>query len=423
MPVCLTMLRHLAVLFVLLASLSGCTAITQTMKATSSLMNFYGVVDMPMKELEKRYLNEESEWMEVDGVRIHYRDQGEGPAIVLVHGVMSSLHTWDGWTEELSKNFRVISLDVPGFGMTGALPEDPLDLSPNGIHRMIAEYVPAIGNPGPSAKSVPKHTFSEETLLSLFSKFIDRLELDRFSIAGNSLGGYMAATYAADNPGRVEKLILLAPIGYPQDTPWIFDFATLPVISTIGRYASPPLFVTLNVREVYGDPARLSRANLERYIHLSQRAGAKSAYIDTMMLLKARSNDDRPLPFHKIQAPTLLMWGELDRWVPLELATHWQNDIRNVQLITYPDAGHVPMEEIPDQTVADAVLFLGEFQAQTPSSSVRERARSVDELRSILEAPDASSSQPRPASMSQPTEPAPQSSDDLLLEDMAPLEL
>src|SRR5690606_30720438 len=274
MPVCLPMLRHLAVLFVLLASLSGCTAVTQTMKATSSLMNFYGVVDMPMKELEKRYLNEESEWIEIDGVRIHYRDQGEGPALVLVHGVMSSLHTWDGWTEELSKNFRVISLDVPGFGMTGGLPEEPLDLSGNGIHRMISEYIPAIGNPGPSANSVPKHTFNEETLLSLFSKFVDRLELDRFSIAGNSLRGYTGATYAAENPSRVEKLILLAPIGYPQDTPWIFDFATLPVISTIARYASPPLFVTLNVREVYGDPERLTRANLERYIHMSQRAGA-----------------------------------------------------------------------------------------------------------------------------------------------------
>src|SRR5690606_24841726 len=145
------------------------------------------------------------------------------------------------------------------------------------------------------------------------------------------------------------------------------DVATLPGISTLGRFVAPPLLVTLNVRDVYGDPTRLSQENLARYIHMSQRPGAKSAYMDTMVELKRRSGLEVPLPFYRIKAPTLLMWGELDRWVPVQLTERWKADIPHLQLITDPGVGHMPMEEIPYESVQDAQAFLADL-ASTPSS-------------------------------------------------------
>lgn len=335
MHMSLSSFRHLLIVALALIALSGCSTMGPTMKASPSLMNAMGVASYPLKDLERKYTTRESRWLEIDGLRIHYRDVGEGHPVVLVHGIMSSLHTWDGWTAELRRNYRVISLDVPSYGLTGALPDH-------------LEY-------------------SDETLLSLFSQFVDELELERFSIAGNSLGGYLAALYAAQNPQRVERLILLDPIGYPQETPWVFDMATLPGISTLGRFIAPPFLVTMNVRDVYGDSTRLTQENLARYIHMSQRPGAKSAYMTTMVELKKRSSREVPLPFYRIKAPTLLMWGEADRWVPVELAERWKADIPHLQLITYPGVGHVPMEELPYETAQDAKAFLADL-AVTPSS-------------------------------------------------------
>ena len=89
------------------------------MRANPTLGNAIGVTDIPLEELEKLYTDEYSHFMEVNGLRVHYRDVGSGPVIVLVHGIMSSLQTWDGWSRQLEKSYRVISLDVPGYGLTG----------------------------------------------------------------------------------------------------------------------------------------------------------------------------------------------------------------------------------------------------------------------------------------------------------------
>lgn len=351
----LFLFRHLFAVVLAFAALSGCSSFGPAMKASPSLMNALGVADYPLKDLERKYTNNESRWIEVDGMNIHYRDVGEGHPIVLVHGIMSSLHTWEGWIDELRRNYRVIALDVPNYGLTGPLPEH-------------LEY-------------------SDETLLSLFSQFVDELELERFSIAGNSLGGYLAAVYAAQNPDRVARLILLDPIGYPQETPWIFDVATLPGISTLARLVSPPLLVAMNVRDVYGDPNRLTQENLARYIHLSQRPGAKTAYIKTMIELKKRSSQEVPLPFYRIKAPTLLMWGEADRWVPVQLAERWKADVPHLQLITYPGVGHVPMEEIPYESVQDAKAFLADLAStsSTRSTAPSGATRALSDLEKLLQ--------------------------------------
>ena len=316
----------LLTLLLLVLTLSGCSAIGASMKATPTMIHWGGLMSMEMDDLKERYTNEYSKFVQVNGYNIHYQDRGQGETIILMHGIFSALQTWDEWIEELSKTHRVIALDMPGYGLTGGPPN--LD------------------------------DFNEEHALAAFEQFVNKLDLDRVSLAGNSLGGYIAARYAARNPGRVNRLILLDPFGYPQDTPWILSLGTFAPIAFMGQYIQPAWIVTLNVAWVYGDSDRIDEEDYFRYVHMNQRPGAKPLYIKTLKMIEARAENFDPPPFQSITAETLLMWGEDDAWVPLELAEKWMTDIDQSQLIIYPTAGHVPMEELPEETVADAALFL-----------------------------------------------------------------
>ncbi|WP_369601916.1 alpha/beta hydrolase [Hahella sp. SMD15-11] len=348
----MSLIRYLLLVIVVVAGLSGCSAVKLSLKNTPTLANAMGVAEIPERDLRREYVNRDSRFVEVNGFNIHYRDEGnpDGPVIVLLHGIMSSLHTWDDWTAGLGKDYRVIRLDVPGYGLTG-IPDD-FDVD----------------------------QMDDALLISTFERFIDELELKRFSLAGNSLGGYISAMYAARHPEKVEKLILLDPVAYPQELPWLFHLATAPVISQLSQFVLPPWAVTLGVQEVYGDPKRLKNEHVKRYIYMSQRHRAKEAYARTLQMLKEASDKERPLPFGNIKAPTLIMWGKLDRWVPVRLAERWKQDIPNAEVRIYEDAGHVPMEEIPEDTLKDALAFLDSGQLiDAPSQEP-----SVDDLESIL---------------------------------------
>ena len=315
----------LAILLVIVA-LSGCSPIGASMKASPTLSHWGGLVSMEMDDLKDRYTNEHSKFVKVNGYNIHYQDRGQGDTVILMHGIFSALQTWDGWTEELSKTHRVIALDMPGFGLTGG-PEELDD-------------------------------FNEEHALDAFEGFVNKLDLNTVSLAGNSLGGYIAARYAARHPGRVDKLILLDPFGYPQDTPWILSVGTFTPVAFVGQYIQPAWAVTLNLAWVYGDSDRIDDEDYFRYVHMNMRPGAKPLYIKTLKMIEARAENFDPPPFKRITAETLLMWGEDDAWVPLALSEKWMADIPQAKLVVYPTVGHIPMEELPEETVKDAALFL-----------------------------------------------------------------
>ncbi len=306
--------------------LSGCSAIGASMEATPTMSHWGGLLDMSMEDLESRYTNQHSQFVHVNGYDIHYQDRGAGEPIILMHGIFSALQTWDGWADELSKTHRVIALDMPGFGLTGA----PSDLD----------------------------EFTEANLLRTLEGFVDELNLSHVSLAGNSLGGYLAAAYAARNPGRVKRLILLDPFGYPQDTPWLLGVGTFPPVAMIGNYVQPAWAVTLGVAWVYGDSDRITPESYRRYVHMNQRPGAKPVYMKTLELIEARADSPVPPDFRSITAETLLMWGEEDTWVPPALADRWRQDVPHAGLVVYPTVGHIPMEELPRETVRDAAIFL-----------------------------------------------------------------
>ena len=82
--------------------------------------------DIPLTDLKRKYANADSRYLDIDGMPVHYRDQGQGPVLLLLHGTGASLHTWDGWIQPLENDFRIVRLDLPGFGLTGPAPDDDL---------------------------------------------------------------------------------------------------------------------------------------------------------------------------------------------------------------------------------------------------------------------------------------------------------
>ena len=201
--------------------------------------------DIPAEQLKARYATPPSKFVEIDGLSVHYRDQGQGFPIVLLHGAASSLFTWDAWAADLSKDYRVIRYDLPGFGLTG-----------------------------PNATK----DYSMEWHVRFLETFLDKLNVPACYLAGNSFGGHIAADFASAHPERVKKLILVDAGGYPNPHRGVLAMrlARLPVIGEILGHATPRFFIAMTIRQMYGDPRRLSEAVIARYYDLILRAGNRS---------------------------------------------------------------------------------------------------------------------------------------------------
>ncbi|MGZ3450022.1 MAG: alpha/beta fold hydrolase [Polyangiales bacterium] len=281
--------------------------------------------DVPRERLMAKYAPEPSKFVDIEGMRVHYRDQGTGAPLVLIHGTSSSLHTWEGWVSRLSTHRRVVRLDLPGFGLTGPTPD--------------GDYTAA-------------------RLARVVATLMDRLAIAKADVAGNSLGGRVALTFALEHPDRVRKLVLVDAAGLSgQKPPKIFAFARTPVLGRLLTVVTPRAIVRKNLVEVYGDPTRIDEALVDRYFDFTLAEGNRRALYDR---LNGPRDPDLDARIPEIHAPTLLLWGERDRWIPLEFAKRFQSSIAGAKLVSYPDAGHVPMEELAELTARDADAFLGD---------------------------------------------------------------
>ena len=281
--------------------------------------------DIPLAALLPEYGAAPSKFVEIEGMRIHYRDEGAGSPLVLLHGFGSSLYTWDGWVRQLAGTRRLIRLDLPGFGLTGP--------APDGDYRT-------------------------ERYVHVVAALLDRLGVERTDVAGNSMGGRTALMFALAHPERVRKLILVDAGGFaPMPPPPLFRLAQTPILGPwMILHVTPRFVVRRNLEGVYGDPSRLTDAVVDRYWTLARRAGNRGA-----MLARITGPPDPNLAdrLGELKLPVLIQWGELDRWIPLSDARGFQRGIVGAELRVYPGTGHVPMEELPEATARDADAFLG----------------------------------------------------------------
>jgi len=286
--------------------------------------------DRPVAELKTRWAPPPSMFVDVAGMQVHVRDEGprdDPTPIVLLHGTSASLHTWQGWADALKGERRVIRFDLPGFGLTGP--------TPDGKYTMDAyvRFVLAV---------------------------LDRLGVPRAVLAGNSFGGNVAWATALAQPDRVAKLVLVDSAGYPMNpksVPIGFRIARLPVLNRAAEVVLPRRVIESSVRNVYGDPDKVTPELVDLYYDITVREGNRRALAERWRQAPAGKDPER---IREIKVPTLILWGALDRLIPPEDGAQFQRDIAGSRLVVFGDLGHVPHEEDPARTVAVVKGFLAE---------------------------------------------------------------
>lgn len=284
--------------------------------------------DLAPSEVEARWGGPPSKFLVVDGLRVHYRDRGQGDVIVLLHGSNASLFTWEGWTEELAKHHRVIALDLPGHGLTG-----------------------------PDARE--RYTATE--MAEVVDTFLATLGVQRFALAGNSMGGNVAWHYALAHPEKLAALILVDAAGLTQTAALPLRLQRGPVLGRVARWVTPRFMIARTVREVYGDPERVDDALIDRYYELIRREGNREA--TRLRAIENKKLDDRSHErLSDLRVPTLILWGGRDRWIPPSDAERFRQLIPGSQVVMFDALGHVPMEEDPATTVAAVQQFLASLR-------------------------------------------------------------
>jgi len=283
--------------------------------------------DRSVQQLSTRWALSPSRFVDVSAMQVHVRDEGprDDPVpVVLLHGTSASLHTWDGWADAMKTHRRVIRFDLPGFGLTGP--------HPSGDYSMAAyvKFVAAV---------------------------MDQLGVSKFDIAGNSLGGQIAWQSAYAMPERVRRLVLVDSAGYPTQpvsVPIGFRIARIPGIRNIMEYVLPRGVVMGSVRNLYGDPEKISPELIDRYYELTLREGNRKAL--TKRFDQVSTTDSEKIKTLKL--PTLIIWGGKDRLIPPDNALRFEADIVGSQRVVFDSLGHVPHEEDAQATVKPVLIFL-----------------------------------------------------------------
>jgi pimeloyl-ACP methyl ester carboxylesterase len=251
------------------------------------------------------------------GQRIHYRDQGrrDGRTIVLLHGSNSSLQTWEPLVKRLGGDYRIVTLDLPGHGLTGAV-----------------DVVAA------------------------------KLGLDHFILGGNSMGGWVAWRYALAEPGRVDALLLLDAAGMPlrkgekaPESNLGFRLLKNPAGRWLAGQITPRSLVEKSLRQSVAKTGIVDDAMVDRYWELLRFPGNREATALRATLDREPAMADR---IGEIKVPVLILFGKQDRLINPSAALTFHDRIAGSEVVLLDGVGHLPMEEAPDATAMTIADFL-----------------------------------------------------------------
>lgn len=288
--------------------------------------------DRAVQTLVARWAPPPSDFIDVHGMVVHVRDEGprgDPLPLLLIHGTSSSLHTWEGWVRALKAQHRVISVDLPGFGLTG-----------------------------PFAGRYTPDDYRGDTYAKFVLDLMDTLDVPRAVIAGNSLGGEIAWRTAAMAPARVAGLVLVdasGPMFTPQSVPLAFTLSRVPLLNRLGEWVLPRALVTQGLVNVYGDPQKITDDLVDRYYELALRDGNRRALRLRLAQLAPGEGAER---IATLKVPTLILWGGRDHLIPPEIGRQFELQIAGSQRVVFDALGHVPQEEDPAATVVPVKAFL-----------------------------------------------------------------
>jgi pimeloyl-ACP methyl ester carboxylesterase len=265
----------------------------------------YSKKSIPIEELKKKYTTATSKFLELDGMQVHYRVEGEGKPIVLIHGTGASLQTWDGWTDSLVKNnYKVIRLDMPAFGLTGPRKDND---------------------------------YSVSTYVDFLDRFLKQIGVDTFALSGNSLGGEIAWRYALEHPAKVSKLILVDPAGFYTEKgngAIIFKLAKIKWFAALMSKMDTKIIVNQTLKDVYEDDTKITDAQIQLYYDMSMREGNRESFST-----RVQQVDKEPkLDISGINTPTLIQWGRQDKLIDISMLENFKK-ISNHEVIIYESCG------------------------------------------------------------------------------------
>ncbi len=293
---------------------------------------------LPRADVIARHADAASKFVDLDGVKVHYKDEGQGPVVLLVHGTFGDLADWDGWVKVLSPHYRVVRLDLPAFGMTGPI---------------------ASGN------------YSVERKHLVIDALMDHLGAERFAIAGVSYGGLVAFRYAATRTERITALILANSAG--------IQFGQRPAAASAAaaaQAASTPPAPVYNIttdpvvrasdaesflRFLLNNSPLITPALIQRKLDFTNTAGRLEESV-TAGRMYERGTPERVLAH--VRAPSLVMWGGAGQALSTRTADAFYNALKNAQArdkILYPEGGHIINLQRPEETARDAKAFLDRY--------------------------------------------------------------
>ena len=294
---------------------------------------FFRVPDTDPEEMRAKYGAEPSQFVTMDdGSTVHLRDEGpttdEGdvPVLVLLHGSNADIHTWQPWVNRLKNSYRIIRFDQIGHGLTG----------------------PAADN-----------NYALDAFVEDINDVTAKLGVERFVLAGNSMGGAIAMGYALEHADRLDGLILVdaggADIKREGGGNLLFTLARIPVVNSLMSQITPRSMVETSLSQSVYNQEIVTDDAVDRYWELARYPGNRDATMTRFSTPRQAFDEER---IRAMTVPTLVMWGEEDSLIPYEAAGWYMDRLPNATLANYPEIGHIPMEEAPDISAADVRKFV-----------------------------------------------------------------
>ena len=300
-----------------------------------ALFAMWGALDKSTEELLPKYASAASQFVTLpSGATVHFRDEGnaDGPVLLLVHGSNASLHTWEPWVNILSDDYRVITLDLPGHGLTGTHESD--------------EYTRA-------------------GQVAFVKELVDHLGLTDFVMGGNSMGGGVTLQYAVTHGDDLKGIIPVSSSGMPRDVgnaspPLAFRLAATPVINQLMLVITPRSIVEDGLKHSIEDDSLVTEAMIDRYFDMTLHDGNRAATRARFQGYGDRGVADAALAEQvpTIDLPVLIIWGENDPLIPVDSAHKMKEALPQAKLVIYENVGHIAMEEVPGESAAEVRAFM-----------------------------------------------------------------
>lgn len=288
-----------------------------------------GVFNKSEEYMLATYAQKPSQFIDIgDGIKVHVRDEGEGPTILMLHSSMTNLHLWADWASELKKDYRVVRMDWPPYGLT-------VDQS---------------------GKTGTLHA------ADVVSRVVDHLGLDQMILIGSSSGATLSVIYAAQNPQKVRALALST---LPLKAPPSFEMplemkAHLWVRDNLIPNYQPRRYYERSLRLYFGHVSDVKPRHIDLFYDTNNlEGGAQRVRNYLQENLNSLWSKGAQSFAADVKAPILLQWGDLDPVLPKYLVPEAVADFKNTQVtVKHYQLGHYPQIEKPEETVRDLKAYL-----------------------------------------------------------------